>query len=184
MLFHHRDLTRCSYNILLQGLWNAKESVPHARAGGVVTRFWSPATIAIWTCRTAPFTTGSIDYRLKSDLTPSSITLHQNRLLFFTGQEKAAIMGWNPAKLDSADLTARELGLALGNAWALPVSMRLVKQLNECMGWQSWSDDQCWQRNAVMLPWLRLAPKEMLISHCALTVLMKCHFWYQKQILL
>jgi dissimilatory sulfite reductase (desulfoviridin) alpha/beta subunit len=74
---------------------------------------------------------------LKSDLTPSSITLHQNRLLFFTGQEKAAIMGWNPAKLDSADLTARELGLALGNAWALPVSMRLVKQLNECMGWQS-----------------------------------------------
>lgn len=46
-------------------------------------------------------------------------------------------MGWNPAKLDTFDLTARELGLALGNAWALPVSTRLVKQLNECMGWQS-----------------------------------------------
>ena len=27
-------------------------------------------------------------------------------------------MGWNPAKLDTFDLTARELGLALGNAWA------------------------------------------------------------------
>ena len=51
-------------------------------------------------------------------------------------------MGWNPAKLDSADLTVRELGFALGNAWALPVSTRLVQQLNECMGWQR-LDDQC-----------------------------------------
>jgi len=45
-------------------------------------------------------------------------------------------MGWNPSRIDPGDLSKRELGLALGNAWALPVSARLVQQLNLCMGWQ------------------------------------------------
>lgn len=46
------------------------------------------------------------------------------------------VMGWDPEQLDCADLSVREMGLAIGNAWALPVSTRLVEALNKCMGWQ------------------------------------------------
>lgn len=51
-------------------------------------------------------------------------------------QEKMKVMGWDPEKMDCADLSVREMGLAIGNAWALPVSTRLVEALNKCMGWQ------------------------------------------------
>ena len=52
-------------------------------------------------------------------------------------QEKVKVMGWSPTTFESDEsLTARELGLALGNAWTLPVSAKIVAQLNKCMNWQ------------------------------------------------
>ena len=45
-------------------------------------------------------------------------------------------MGWDPATLSPEPLSCRQLGQALGNAWPLPVSARLVGQLNNLMKWQ------------------------------------------------
>jgi len=55
---------------------------------------------------------------------------------WFTFQEKALVQGWKPMSLKPDDLSARELGMALGNAWPLSVSAKLIEQLNKCMGWQ------------------------------------------------
>ena len=46
------------------------------------------------------------------------------------------MQGWKPMSLKPDDLSARELGMALGNAWPLSVSAKLIEQLNKCMGWQ------------------------------------------------
>ncbi|CAL1165777.1 unnamed protein product [Cladocopium goreaui] len=55
---------------------------------------------------------------------------------FMTLEEKALVQGWKPMSLKPDDLSARELGMALGNAWPLSVSAKLIEQLNKCMGWQ------------------------------------------------
>ena len=52
----------------------------------------------------------------------------------FCPQEKAAIQGW--PDVNPMDLSSHELGLALGNAWTLPVPARIVESLNKVMGWQ------------------------------------------------
>jgi len=48
-------------------------------------------------------------------------------------QEKAAIQGWLP--VEPGELTAAQLGAALGNAWPLPLAARIVYQLNRSMDW-------------------------------------------------
>ena len=45
-------------------------------------------------------------------------------------QEKVKVMGWSPTTFESDE------SLALGNAWTLPVSAKIVAQLNKCMNWQ------------------------------------------------
>lgn len=69
---------------------------------------------------------------------------YQNHLATF--QEKALVQGWKPMGLRPDNLSARELGMALGNAWPLNVSAKLIEQLNKCMGWQpkDWSIDEHW----------------------------------------
>ena len=37
--------------------------------------------------------------------------------------------------MDPADLTARQCGMALGNAWPIPLAARILYQLNLAMGW-------------------------------------------------
>eukprot|EP00438_Fugacium_kawagutii_P011016 Skav214772 [mRNA] locus=scaffold3923:18507:27693:- [translate_table: standard] len=51
-------------------------------------------------------------------------------------EEKARVMGWDPAELHPENMSASELGHALGNAWPLPVSTAIVKELVKCMGWK------------------------------------------------
>ena len=46
------------------------------------------------------------------------------------------MQGWDPKRMQAYDLSVREMGLALGNAWPLSVSSRIVEQLNKCMKWQ------------------------------------------------
>ena len=66
------------------------------------------------------------------------VFLSQDINVTFDGwfQEKALVMGWDPATLSPEPLSCRQLGQALGNAWPLPVSARLVCQLNNVMKWQ------------------------------------------------
>lgn len=50
-------------------------------------------------------------------------------------QEKAILQGWS--SVDPGDLTASQLGAALGNAWSLPLAARIVYQLNRSMDWSN-----------------------------------------------
>ncbi len=45
-------------------------------------------------------------------------------------------MGWDVDRIRPCNLSERDLGMALGNAWALPVSANIVGSLNKAMGWQ------------------------------------------------
>jgi len=45
-------------------------------------------------------------------------------------------MGWDVNRIRPCNLSERELGMALGNGWALPVSAHIVQSLNNAMGWQ------------------------------------------------
>ena len=48
------------------------------------------------------------------------------------------MQGWDPKRIatDSDGLSVCEMGQALGNAWPLSVSSRIVQQLNKCIKWQ------------------------------------------------
>lgn len=79
-------------------------------------------------------------------------------------QEKAKCQGWSPEKLNCAGLTLRQVGMALGNAWPLNVSARLVFQMNRAMGWCPSARD----------PFTAKATKNRVIS-AELTFLAICH---------
>ncbi|CAL1126903.1 unnamed protein product [Cladocopium goreaui] len=49
--------------------------------------------------------------------------------------EKAELQGWSSEK--TMELSVREYGLALGNAWPLPVATRILEELNRAMGWST-----------------------------------------------
>ncbi|CAL1128928.1 unnamed protein product [Cladocopium goreaui] len=60
------------------------------------------------------------------------ITSHKR---FLNLREKAIVMGWDPSTLMPESLSSCELGQALGNAWPLTVSARLVGQLKRLFKW-------------------------------------------------
>ena len=43
------------------------------------------------------------------------------------------LQGWD--EIDPHDLTASQLGQAIGNGWPLPVVARILVELNRSMGW-------------------------------------------------
>ena len=56
-------------------------------------------------------------------------------------QEKALLQGWDVDHMGLGELTGRQFGLAIGNAWPIPVASRLIFQLNRSMGWSCEAKD-------------------------------------------
>ncbi|CAL1145048.1 unnamed protein product [Cladocopium goreaui] len=48
---------------------------------------------------------------------------------------RRAMEGWSTSAKDVGDLSVRQFGMALGNAWPIPVAVRILHQLDRAMGW-------------------------------------------------